>query len=228
MTYLNPLKRVCNILSTSKSEINSKSDLSSLFVLDILRSYYEIKEGDPEFRIKKKIAEKILKLDEKLQGVYSPFYDLLSLKVEDEAYQKLEPMQKREKTFEALRDLLIAESQKKPIILVVEDLHWIDKTSEEYLSYLIEWLEEFYEMLAYHFVQAEVWDRAVIYLREAGQRAMNKSAYMEAITNLSKALEIFQRLPIFWSSASHTPRTKKPPRRCSYNWESGLATSSTT
>jgi class 3 adenylate cyclase len=109
-------------------------------VLDILRSYFEIKEGDPEFRIKKKIADKILKLDQKLQGVYSPFYDLLSLKVEDEAYQKLEPMQKREKTFEALRDLLIAESQHKPIILVVEDVHWIDKTSEEYLSYLIEWL----------------------------------------------------------------------------------------
>jgi len=49
-------------------------------------------------------------------------------------------MQKREKAFEAIRDLLVRESQIKPIILIVEDLHWIDKTSEEFLGYLIEWL----------------------------------------------------------------------------------------
>jgi class 3 adenylate cyclase/tetratricopeptide (TPR) repeat protein len=109
-------------------------------ILDILRSYFEIKEGDQRFLIKKKMEEKILKLDEKLQGVCPPFHELLSLKVEDETYQKLEPMQKREKTFEALRNLLVRESLNKPIILVVEDLHWIDKSSEEFLSYLIEWL----------------------------------------------------------------------------------------
>jgi class 3 adenylate cyclase/tetratricopeptide (TPR) repeat protein len=109
-------------------------------ILDILRSYFDIKEDDQEVLIKKKMKEKILQLDEKLQGVMPPFCELLSLKVEDEAYQKFEPMQKREKTFEALRDLLVRESQNRPITLVVEDLHWIDKTSEEFLSYLIEWL----------------------------------------------------------------------------------------
>ena len=48
--------------------------------------------------------------------------------------------QKREKAFEAIRDLLVRESQDRPVILVVEDLHWIDKTSEEFLDYLIGWL----------------------------------------------------------------------------------------
>ena len=43
-------------------------------------------------------------------------------------------------TFEAIRDLLIRESQKKPLVLAIEDLHWIDKTSEEFLDYLIGWL----------------------------------------------------------------------------------------
>ena len=109
-------------------------------VLDILRSYFEIKEGDRVFLIKQKLEDKILQLDEKLQDILPPFYELLSLKVEDEAYKKLEPMQKREKTFEAIRNLLVRESQNRPIVLVVEDLHWIDKTSEEFLSYLIEWL----------------------------------------------------------------------------------------
>ena len=73
-------------------------------------------------------------------GSLPPFHELLSLRIEDAAYQKLEPMQKREKTFEAIRDLLVCESQRRPIILVVEDLHWIDKTSEEFLNYMIGWM----------------------------------------------------------------------------------------
>ena len=109
-------------------------------VLDILRSYFEIKEGDREFIIKKKMAGKILDLDEKLKGVLSPFQELLSLKVDDEGFTKLEPMEKRERAFEAVRDLLIRVSQEKPLVLAVEDLHWIDKTSQEFLGYLIGWL----------------------------------------------------------------------------------------
>ena len=60
--------------------------------------------------------------------------------MEDEAYAKLEPKQKREKTFEAFRDLMVSGSQERPLILAVEDLHWIDKTSEEFLNYMIGWL----------------------------------------------------------------------------------------
>jgi tetratricopeptide (TPR) repeat protein len=114
--------------------------MAYLPVLDILRSYFKIKEGDQESRIKKYMEEKILQLDEKLHGILPSFHELLSLEIEEATYQKLEPQQKREKTFESLRDLFVCESQNRPIILVVEDLHWIDKTSEEFLSYLIEWL----------------------------------------------------------------------------------------
>ena len=109
-------------------------------ILDILRSFFEIKEGEQEFSIKKKMSEKVLQLHEKLQSDLPPFHDLLSLKVEDEAYLNLEPQQKREKTFEALRDLIIRVSLHKPLILAVEDLHWMDKTSETFLNYLIGWL----------------------------------------------------------------------------------------
>jgi class 3 adenylate cyclase/tetratricopeptide (TPR) repeat protein len=109
-------------------------------ILEILKTYFDIKEDDREFIINKKIKEKISALDEKLAGVIAPFQDLLSLKVEDAAYAALEPRQKREKTFEALRDLFIRESQSKPLVLAIEDLHWIDRTSEEFLDYLIGWL----------------------------------------------------------------------------------------
>jgi class 3 adenylate cyclase/tetratricopeptide (TPR) repeat protein len=109
-------------------------------ILDILRSYFEIEEGDREFLVKRKMEERILQLDERLKGVLPSFQDLLSLKVEDEEYLKLEPEQKREKTFEAIRDLLIQDTQKDLFIVTVEDLHWVDKTSEDFLNYLIGWL----------------------------------------------------------------------------------------
>ncbi|MBW1774005.1 MAG: AAA family ATPase, partial [Deltaproteobacteria bacterium] len=116
------------------------SSMAYLPVLDILRSYFDIKEGDREFLIKKKMGEKIHDLDEKLKGLIPPFQSLLSLKVDDEDFSKLEPKEKRGRTFEALRDLMIRVSQEKPLVLVVEDLHWMDKTSEEFLDYLIGWL----------------------------------------------------------------------------------------
>ncbi|MCK4789524.1 MAG: guanylate cyclase, partial [Desulfobacteraceae bacterium] len=66
-----------------------------------------------------------------------PLHEILSLRVEDEEYIKLEPQKKRERVFEGIRNLLIRESKNRPLILAVENLQWIDKTSEEFLSYLI-------------------------------------------------------------------------------------------
>jgi hypothetical protein len=108
--------------------------------LDILRSYFDIQEGDREVLIKRKLSERISALDPSLQHILFPLQELLSLKVDDEAFLHLEPRQKKERTFEALRDLLLRESESRPLLLVLEDLHWIDKTSEEFLGYLIDWL----------------------------------------------------------------------------------------
>lgn len=108
--------------------------------LYILRSYFGIHEGERETIIRKRIAERVSQLDEKIRGILSPLQDLLSLKVDDESYLKLEPRARRERVFEALRDLFLRESQEKPLIIAIEDVHWIDKTSEEFLDYFIGWL----------------------------------------------------------------------------------------
>jgi len=108
--------------------------------LDMLRNYFDIKEVDREFIIKKKMTDKIRGLDERLRYILPPLQEILSLKTEDEDYLKLDSQDRREKTFEAIRDLLIRESQDRPLVLIIEDLHWIDRTSEDFLSYLIEWL----------------------------------------------------------------------------------------
>jgi len=114
--------------------------MAYLPILDILRSYFDIEEVDIESDIKNKVREKILQLDERLKTVFPQFQEILSLKVDDGAYLQLEPAVKKIRTFEAIRDLLILLSENKPLVLAVEDLHWIDKTSQEFLNYLIDWL----------------------------------------------------------------------------------------
>ena len=109
-------------------------------ILDILRSFLGIEEGDREFIIKKKLQETLLQLDEQFKIHLPPLQDLLSLKIDDEKYPQLNPGQKKINTFEAIRNVLIRESQNRPMVMAVEDLHWIDKTSEEFLNYLIDWL----------------------------------------------------------------------------------------
>ena len=106
-------------------------------LLNVLRSFLGVKEGAPVPVIRDRLRERVLGLDENLRDILPPFQELLSLPVEDEAFIQLEPKQKREKTFEAIRDLVIRKAQERPLVLAVEDLQWIDKTTEEFLTYLI-------------------------------------------------------------------------------------------
>jgi class 3 adenylate cyclase/tetratricopeptide (TPR) repeat protein len=109
-------------------------------ILDILKSHFDIQEEDREYMIKKKVRERLSRLDEKLLASLPFFHELLSVPVEDEKHLQLEPQERRQRTFEAIRDLLIRESQPKPLLIILEDLHWIDMTSRQFLDYLTEWL----------------------------------------------------------------------------------------
>jgi class 3 adenylate cyclase/tetratricopeptide (TPR) repeat protein len=111
--------------------IHFGSSMAYLPLLDILRSYVGIKEGDKELLVKTKMKERVD------PSLLSPLEDLLSLPVADEQYLKLEPKEKKERIFEALRDLFMKLSQERTLILAIEDLHWIDKTTEEFLDYLM-------------------------------------------------------------------------------------------
>jgi len=113
------------------------STMPYLPILDILRAYFDIKDIEQEAAIKRRMKKTMKQLNVNLDSVLPPLHDILSLQVEDKEYLNLEPPQKRERTFEAIKSLLIALSQSEPLILAVEDLHWIDKTSEEFLDYLI-------------------------------------------------------------------------------------------
>ena len=106
-------------------------------ILDILRAYFGIEEGEAEALSREKLKQGISQLDQRLMAMLPPLQDLLSLKVAEEQYLRLEPQLKQVRIFEAIWSLLIRESQNRPLVLAVEDLQWIDKTSEKFLSYII-------------------------------------------------------------------------------------------
>ena len=63
---------------------------------------------------------------------------LLDLPVEDAAWQALDPPQRRRRTLDGLKALLVRESQRQPLALVLEDLHWIDGETQALLDSLVE------------------------------------------------------------------------------------------
>lgn len=67
-----------------------------------------------------------------------PFLRELLLPEADESVKTLDGKTKRQKTFEAIRALTIAGSERAPLVLLIEDLHWIDRTSEDYLDFLVD------------------------------------------------------------------------------------------
>ena len=68
------------------------------------------------------------------------FRHFLSLPAGEPQWEALEPREKQIKTFEAIRNVFIRLSQDYPLTTVIDDLQWLDKTSEEFISYFIEWI----------------------------------------------------------------------------------------
>ena len=169
--------------------------MTYLPLIDILKSYFEIKEEDREYIVKKKIAEKISHLDERLKSTLPPFQEILSIKVEDGAYLQLEPGAKKLRTFEAIRDLLVRESQNKPLIVVIEDLHWIDSSSEEFLSYLIDWLAgtHIVLILLYRPEYTHTWGSKSYYIQIGVDQLSTKSS-VQLVQNILEAGKVVPKL----------------------------------
>jgi class 3 adenylate cyclase/tetratricopeptide (TPR) repeat protein len=107
-------------------------NINFLPVIDIVRGAFGVEEARTEEELGKRIEEKAT---QNLAPMI-PFYrSLLSLKVEDPMFKALEPEGRKLGTFEAVKNLLIALSEQKPLVVFVDDVHWMDKMSEELLAY---------------------------------------------------------------------------------------------
>jgi class 3 adenylate cyclase len=111
---------------------------SYLPVIDLLRSYCGIEARDDPRRIREKLTGKVLTLDETLRPTLPALLALLDVPLDNPSWDALDPPQRRQRTLEALKRLLLRESIEQPLLLVCEDLHWIDAETQALLDSLVE------------------------------------------------------------------------------------------
>ena len=107
-------------------------------LIDLLKAYFKITDRDDQREIREKVTGKLLTLDKALETTLPAFLTLLDVAVEDKQWQNLDPPQRRQRTLDAVKRLLLRESQVQTLLLVIEDLHWIDSETQALLDSLVE------------------------------------------------------------------------------------------
>jgi predicted ATPase len=107
-------------------------------IIELLKSYFQIEPRDDARKIREKLTGKILSLDRTLEPTARVFLSLLDVPVDDPEWARLDPPQRRRQTLDTLKRLLLRESQVQPLLVVVEDLHWIDSETQALLDTFIE------------------------------------------------------------------------------------------
>jgi class 3 adenylate cyclase/tetratricopeptide (TPR) repeat protein len=107
-------------------------------VIELLRAYFQIEPGDDARKIREKLTGKLLSLDRALEPDLAALLWLLAVPVDDPDWDRLDPPARRQKTLDAVKRLLIRESQVQPLLVLFEDLHWIDGETQAFLDSLVE------------------------------------------------------------------------------------------
>jgi class 3 adenylate cyclase/tetratricopeptide (TPR) repeat protein len=111
---------------------------SYLPVIDLLKAYFKVQDRETHREIREKLTGKLLTLDRTLEPTLPAFLALLDVPVEDAHWQALDPAQRRRRTLDAVKHLLLRECQGQPLLVVFEDLHWIDAETQALLDGLVE------------------------------------------------------------------------------------------
>jgi DNA-binding winged helix-turn-helix (wHTH) protein/tetratricopeptide (TPR) repeat protein len=107
-------------------------------MIDLLKAYFQLDERDRAPTIRDKVTTTLLALDAALQPTLPAFLTLLDVPVEVPHWQALGPPQRRQRLLDALKRLVLRASQTQPLLLIVENLHWIDTETQACLDSLVE------------------------------------------------------------------------------------------
>jgi predicted ATPase/class 3 adenylate cyclase len=130
--------RLQDWLILEASSVSYGKATSYLPIIDLLKGYFKIGDRDDHREMRAKVLGRVLGLDRALEPLLPPLLALLDVPVEDAAWQSLDPAQRRQLTLDAVRRLLLRESQVQPLLVVFEDLHWIDDGTQALLDSLVE------------------------------------------------------------------------------------------
>jgi class 3 adenylate cyclase/predicted ATPase len=107
-------------------------------VIDLLKAYFKIHDRDNQREIREKVTGKLLTLDKTLESALAAILSLLDIALDDQQWHNLDPLQRRQRILEAIKRLLLGESRLQPLLIVIEDLHWIDSETQGVLDSLVD------------------------------------------------------------------------------------------
>ena len=105
-------------------------------VIDLLWSYFEISSDDDERKRREKINGKIVTLDRSLEDALPYLYALLGLSDENSPIAEMDPQIRKRRSLDAIKRILLRESLNQPLLVIFEDLHWIDEETQALLNLL--------------------------------------------------------------------------------------------
>jgi class 3 adenylate cyclase/tetratricopeptide (TPR) repeat protein len=125
-------------LVLESSSVSYGQATAYLPVRELLKAYFQIDGRDEARKIREQVTGKLVTLDSTLGPTLPAFLTLLDVPVEDPPWQALDPPQRRQRTLQAIKALLLRESQVQPVLVVFENLHWIDAETQALLDSLLE------------------------------------------------------------------------------------------
>ena len=130
--------RMQDCLILEAASVSYGKATSYLPVIELLGRYFQIEGWDDKRKIREKVTGKLLSLDRSLEPSLPALLALLEVPLEDEEWKRLEPPERRKRTLDGLRHLLLRESHVQPLVVVFEDLHWVDSETQAVLDSLME------------------------------------------------------------------------------------------
>jgi predicted ATPase len=105
---------------------------------DLLRRYFRIEDGDDPRSVRGKITGTVLTLDRALEDILPVVAWVLDALPPEDPLHAVEPAQRRRRALDAIKRLFLRESRVQPLLLVFEDLHWVDAETQGVLDGLVE------------------------------------------------------------------------------------------
>jgi len=107
-------------------------------VIDIVKPNFDILEGDGDLEIREKLKRGLNVLDADEASTLPYLLELMSVKDSGVDTRSLSPEARKDRIIKAIIRITIKASQIRPLIIAIEDLHWIDKNSEDYFKDLLD------------------------------------------------------------------------------------------
>jgi class 3 adenylate cyclase len=167
-------------------------------VIDIVKSNFDIKEGDGDLEVREKLKRglSIIGVDEVSTLPY--FLELLSVKDSGVDPIALSPDGRKDRIIEALNQSTIKASQIRPLIMAIEDLHWIDKSSEDSLKDLLDRIagERIFLIFTYRPEYVHTWGSKSYHSQITLNRLSNRESLV-MVNNILNTAEIHGDLEEF-------------------------------